>query len=384
MPDRPPVDFSTEDQRWMRRALATAEKSLYLSNPNPRVGCVLVKNGRWLADGFTQKAGGNHAEIQALNMAIKNGHELVGATAYVTLEPCSHTGRTGPCVEALIKANITRVVIALKDPNPKVAGNGINRLRAAGIQVDVGLFAHDSLALNLGFCARMTRKTPWVWLKSASSLDGFTALPDGKSQWITGPEARDDGHTWRARACMVLTGIGTVLADNPTLNVRSIATDRQPIRGILDTQFIIPESANIFNGDPVYIFTNQIDLDKASRLAAKNVQAIVLPKSAQGGIDLAELMNWLAQHEINEVHVEAGARLQGALLDHDMVDQWLAYIAPCILGNGLSLANLAKPIQSLEHAHRFDFLNSVQFGADIRLLMQNKSHWQSLLQACDV
>lgn len=382
MPKDIQKEFSVEDQRWMRRALDLAEKSIFLSNPNPRVGCVIVKDGRWLAEGYTQKAGSNHAEIQALNQALKNNIDVTGATAYVTLEPCSHTGRTGPCVKALIAAKIKRVVIALQDPNPKVAGQGIKQLLDAGILVQSGLFAVDSLALNPGFCARMTRGTPWVWLKTASSIDGFTALPDGSSKWITGDKARADGHYWRARACMVLTGIGTVLADNPSLNVRAIKTDRQPIRAVLDSDFIIPESAKIFNGDPVYIFTGKIDLDKAARLAKLNAQVIVLPKDVNNKLDLKALMQWLGEHEINELHVESGAKLQGALLSNDLVDEWINYIAPCVLGDGLSLANLPSPITNLEQAYRFEFIDSARFGSDMRLIMQNDHSWQSLKLAC--
>ncbi|HET8598014.1 MAG TPA: bifunctional diaminohydroxyphosphoribosylaminopyrimidine deaminase/5-amino-6-(5-phosphoribosylamino)uracil reductase RibD [Castellaniella sp.] len=373
---------STEDHRWMRRALAVAEQSLYLSNPNPRVGCVLVRDGRWLAEGCTQEAGGRHAEAQALWSAAEQGLDVRGATAYVTLEPCSHHGRTPPCADALAAAGISRVVAALQDPNPLVAGRGAQRLREAGIPVDVGLLAEDALAQNPGFCARMTRGTPWVWLKSASTFDGHTALPDGRSQWITGDDARADGHGWRARACMVLTGIGTVLTDNPLLDVRAVQTQRQPVRAVLDTQFIISEQSRIFNGDPVWIFTARADAGKAARLAGRNVRVIVLPTGSNGALDLNALMRWLGAHEINEVHVEAGPRLQGALVAGGHVDEWVAYVAPSIVGDGQGLASLPAPLASLDRAYRFEFLDAVKLGADMRLRLRHPGRWQALRAAC--
>ncbi|MGB6241642.1 MAG: bifunctional diaminohydroxyphosphoribosylaminopyrimidine deaminase/5-amino-6-(5-phosphoribosylamino)uracil reductase RibD [Castellaniella sp.] len=373
---------STEDHRWMRRALAVAEQSLYLSNPNPRVGCVLVRDGRWLAEGHTQEAGGRHAEAQALWAAQQEQQDVQGATAYVTLEPCSHQGRTPPCADALIAAGVRRVVVAMQDPNPRVAGQGIARLRAAGIDVDVGLLAENALAQNPGFCARMTRGTPWLWLKSASSFDGYTALSDGQSQWITGDAARADGHGWRARACMVLTGIGTVQADNPLLDVRAVPTTRQPIRAVLDTQFAISEQAQLFNGNPVWIFTAHADAGKTARLAGRNVRVIMLPPDDSGALDLAALLRWLGDHEINEVHVEAGSRLQGALVAGGHVDEWVAYVAPSIVGAGQGLAALPAPIPALDRAYRFEFLDAVQLGADMRLRLRHAGHWQALRAAC--
>lgn len=376
--------FTPEDHRWMRRALSVARESLFLSNPNPRVGCVLVREGHWLAEGFTQQSGSDHAEIDALNKAKQQDIDVVGATAYVTLEPCSHTGRTGPCTDAIIAAGIKRVVMALTDPNPQVSGRGIKKLQAAGIQVDAGLFAEESLQLNPGFCKRMTSGLPWVWIKSATSLDGFTAMPDGHSQWITGIQARDDGHKWRARACVVLTGIGTVLADNPVLNVRSVKTRRQPIRAVLDTQFLISDQAQIFNGDPVWIFTCKPDLNKTALLASKNARVIVLPQDKNGSVSLVELFKWFGQQEINEVHVEAGPRLQGAIVANDMVDYWVNYTAPSIIGTGQNMATLPKPITSLEHAYKYKFVDSAIIGADVCLQMVNEAHWQSLKNACGV
>jgi diaminohydroxyphosphoribosylaminopyrimidine deaminase/5-amino-6-(5-phosphoribosylamino)uracil reductase len=228
----------------------------------------------------------------------------------------------------------------------------------------------------------MTRGTPWLWLKSASSFDGRTALPDGRSQWITGDAARDDGHRWRARACMVLTGIGTLLADDPMLDVRAVETPRQPIRAVLDTQFVLSEQARIVNGDPVWIFTTRPDAGKAARLAARNVRVIVLPMDDRGGLSLTALTRWLGDHEINEVHVEAGARLQGALVHAGLVDEWVAYLAPSILGDGQGLASLPAPIPSLDRAYRYEFLDVLQLGRDMRLRLRDPERWRTLVQAC--
>lgn len=366
----------------MRRALSVARQAQFRSNPNPRVGCVLVRDGRWLADGSTQEAGGRHAEAQALHEAASQGVDVHGATAYVTLEPCSHQGRTPPCADALVAAGIARVVVGLQDPNPRVGGRGIERLRAAGVCVDVGLFARETLAQNPGFCARMTRGTPWLWLKSAASFDGRTALPDGRSQWITGDAARADGHQWRARACMILTGIGTIVADDPALDVRAIDTPRQPVRAVLDSQFVIGENARLFNGDPVWIFTTRPDAAKAAQLAGRNVRVIAMAADPAGRIGLDDLLHWLGEHEINEVHVEAGARLQGALVAGRHVDEWVGYVAPCVLGDGPGLAALPAPLAALDQACRFEFLDAVQLGPDMRLRMRHAGHWQALHAAC--
>ncbi|CAM5199065.1 Riboflavin biosynthesis protein RibD OS=Castellaniella defragrans OX=75697 GN=HNR28_003450 PE=3 SV=1 [Castellaniella defragrans] len=377
-----PGRFSPEDRRWMQRALAVAEQALFLSNPNPRVGCVLVREGHWLAEGFTQRVGGRHAEAQALHEARQQGLDLRGSTAYVTLEPCSHQGRTPPCADALIQAGVARVVVAMQDPNPQVAGEGIRRLRVAGVRVDVGLMAADSLALNPGFCARMTRGTPWLWLKYAASLDGHTALPDGRSQWITGEPARVDGHRWRARACLVMTGIGTVTADDPRLDVRAVETVRQPIRAVLDTQFALSEQARLLDGNPVWVLTSRTDAAKAARLAARNVRVVELPAGSHDALSLQAVMRWLGEQEINEVHVEAGARLQGALVAADLVDEWVGYVAPVILGEGLGLAALPEPVRDLPAAPRYEFVDALQLGPDLRLRLRHPGHWQALRTAC--
>lgn len=373
--------FSPEDQGWMDQALALAEKSLYLSHPNPRVGCVLVRDGRLLASGHTQRAGGHHAEAAALAQAVARGVSIAGATAYVSLEPCSHFGRTPPCADALLGAGVTRVVVAMCDPNPLVAGTGIARLRAAGVRVDIGLGADAAMALNPGFISRMVAGRPWLWLKTASSLDGRTALADGRSQWITGAAARADGHHWRARSGVVLTGIGTIAADDPLLDVRAVETERQPVRAVVDTHLRIDETARLFNGSPVWIFTTVEDDEKARRLAERNVRVVVLPAQSTGRVDLAAMLHWLGTQEINEVHVEAGAGLNGALLQADAVDEWISYIAPCVLGEGRGLAHWHPPLAELGQAPRFEFVEAVPLGADMRVRMRQAAHWRALRRA---
>lgn len=369
------------DAHWMGHALELAEASLYITSPNPRVGCVIVRNDVVLGQGATQQAGGAHAEIVALRDAAAKGHTLEGATVYVTLEPCSHYGRTPPCVDALLQARPERVVIALCDPNPLVGGRSLARLRDAGIAVTVGVLAHEALALNAGFVSRMTRGLPWVWMKSGSSLDGHTALPGGESQWITGPLARADGHHWRARSCVALTGIGTVRSDNPQLNVRDVETSRQPIRAVVDTRFEISEDARLFDGGRVWVFVCHIDHAKAERLARRNVEVVVMPSST-AGIDLPSLMRWLAANEVNEVHVEAGARLSGALLSSGCVDELLVYMAPMLLGQGRGMADMPA-VAALDAAERFEFIEALPVGTDMRLRLRHPGHWAALVQAVE-
>lgn len=373
------VQQAADDVRWMQHALALAETSLYITAPNPRVGCVIVHNDAILGQGATQQAGGPHAEVVALRDAASKTHDLRGATVYVTLEPCSHQGRTPPCVDSLISAEVGRVVIAMCDPNPLVGGKGLARLREAGIAVTIGVGAEQALALNVGFVSRMTRGLPWVWMKSGISLDGHTALPGGESQWITGPLARADGQHWRARSCVVLTGIGTVRSDNPLLNVREVTTSRQPVRAVIDARFEIDENARLFNGDKVWLFVCRIDAAKAERLAQRNVEVVVMPSSA-AGVDLPSVMRWLAAHEINEVHVEAGARLSGALLETACVDEMLIYMAPLMLGQGRGMAQIPL-ISTLDAAERFEFIGAEQVGTDMRLRLRHPAHWATINQA---
>ncbi|NYT66577.1 bifunctional diaminohydroxyphosphoribosylaminopyrimidine deaminase/5-amino-6-(5-phosphoribosylamino)uracil reductase RibD [Alcaligenaceae bacterium] len=363
----------------MEQALELAASVMLITSPNPRVACLLVRDGVVLASGATQQAGGPHAEAMALHQAAQAGLDVAGSTIYVTLEPCSHYGRTPPCVQALVQAKPARVVIAMADPNPLVSGQGIQQLQAAGIQVTVGVCAEQALAINPGFVARMTRKTPWVWVKMASTLDGRIALNNGESQWITGPAARADGHWWRARSCAILTGSGTVLADDPLLTVRDVAATRTPLRAIVDSRLQVPVSARIFNGDKVVVFTCQHQPEKVAQLADKNVQVVQLPEQA-GRVDLPAVMRWLADHDINEVHTEAGAQLSGALLEADCVDELLLYMAPMLLGEGLPMAVL-QPLQSLAHARCFEFTRTLSLGSDLRIQARHPQRWQALLHA---
>ncbi|MFF7398621.1 bifunctional diaminohydroxyphosphoribosylaminopyrimidine deaminase/5-amino-6-(5-phosphoribosylamino)uracil reductase RibD [Achromobacter sp. NPDC008082] len=363
----------------MRRALALAESVLYTTAPNPRVGCVIVRDGRVLGEGATQPPGGPHAEVCALRDAQARQESVLGATMYVTLEPCSHFGRTPPCVDAVLAAKPARVVVAIGDPNPLVNGQGLARLRAAGIEVTTGVCAEEALAINAGFISRMSRGLPWVWMKMAASLDGRSALHNGMSQWITGPEARVDGHRWRARSCVVLTGMGTVLKDDPQLNVRGVDTPRQPRKAVVDGRFEIPEDARLFDGAEVFLFTAREDAAKAARLAGKNARVIVLPGQEPGRVDLPGMMRWFAQEQFNEVHVEAGAGLSGALVASGCVDELLLYLAPVLLGDAAGMVRLPM-LEHLDAARRYEFIDTARVGADLRLRARVESTWQQLMQ----
>jgi diaminohydroxyphosphoribosylaminopyrimidine deaminase/5-amino-6-(5-phosphoribosylamino)uracil reductase len=319
--------FTDADRAHMARALALAEHGLYTTTPNPRVGCVIVRDGEVIGEGWHERAGAPHAEANALADAKARGHDPRGATLYVTLEPCNHTGRTPPCAEAVIAAGIARVVAALRDPNPQAA-HGADRLRAAGVAVEFGLMAEEAAELNIGFVSRVTRGRPWVRLKMAASLDGRTALASGESQWITGEAARADGHRWRARACAVLTGIGTVLQDDPQLNVRAVATPRQPLKIIVDRHGQLPVSARILSGADALIVTN----GARNRDWPATVEVLPLP-DADRRVDLAAMMVELGARGVNELHVEAGGKLNGALLDAGLIDEILLYVAPCLIGD---------------------------------------------------
>ncbi|MGY8904992.1 MAG: bifunctional diaminohydroxyphosphoribosylaminopyrimidine deaminase/5-amino-6-(5-phosphoribosylamino)uracil reductase RibD [Burkholderiales bacterium] len=362
-------------------ALRQAHLSLHLSAPNPHVGCVLVSaQGQVLGRGHTQQAGGPHAEVMALRDAAAQGQSSAGATAYVTLEPCAHQGRTPPCCVALVQAGVTRVVACVADPNPLVAGKGLAHLRAAGIAVELLPPSHPQAVaareLNIGFFSRMLRKTPWVRLKIAASLDGTTALANGASQWITSEAARADGHAWRARACAVLTGIGTVLQDDPRLNVRGIETPRQPTLVLVDSRLQTPLDAQIFQANrSVWIYCAVPETTEAAAkeaaLQARGATVIHLPDAhpdpAQRKVDLPALLRDLAQREINELHVEAGHKLNGSLLQAGLVDELLIYLAPQLLGPGQGMANLPA-LASLSSAMALEFTSVTQTGADVRLL----------------
>ncbi len=352
------------------QALELAAQALFLSNPNPRVGCVIASaSGDVLGRGFTQQAGGPHAEVVALRDAAAQGHDVRGATAYVTLEPCAHQGRTGPCCDALIAAGIARVVASLTDPNPLVAGQGFARLRAAGVAVEVGPGAAESRELNIGFFSRMVRGTPWVRMKAATSLDGVAALANGASQWITSPEARADGHAWRARACAVLTGVGTVLADCPLLNVRGVATPRQPHLVIVDSRLRTPPAARLFDvpGRPVWIYTAREDVKAADALRARGATITVLPDAA-GQVDIRALLRDLGRRSVNELHLEAGPRLSGAFVCAGLVDELLLYLAPLLLGSGARGPADWGPLQALSQGLALQWHDVQRVGADLRVL----------------
>ncbi len=352
----------------MQQALQLAQQGLRLTQPNPRVGCVIVgADGQLLGQGHTQRAGGPHAEIVALADAAARGHSVRGATAYVTLEPCAHQGRTGPCCDALVAAGIGRVVASLQDPNPKVAGQGFARLRAAGIAVDVGPGAGESRELNIGFFSRMVRGTPWVRMKVAASLDGQTALENGASQWITEPPARADGHAWRARACAVLTGIGTVLEDNPRLDVRLADTPRQPHLVVVDSRLETPLDAQLFTpARSLLIYAAIRDETREAALQARGATVVYLPGPGNK-VDLAAMMRDLAGREVNEVHVEAGHKLNGSLVREGLVDEFLVYLAPKLLGAGRGMVNIG-PLAGLDQAVPLEFREAVQIGPDLRIL----------------
>lgn len=366
----------------LQTALELAASALFITSPNPRVGCVLVAaDGQVIGQGHTQRAGGPHAEIMALRDAAARGHSTAGATAYVTLEPCAHQGRTGPCCDALAAAGVAKVVGAITDPNPLVAGMGFARLRAAGVEVVVCApedGGEASRELNIGFFSRMVRKQPWVRLKAAMSLDGATALPDGSSQWITGEAARADGHRWRARACAILTGVGTVLADDPALDVRYVQTPRQPRLVVLDSQLRTPPQARIFAAErEVLVYTHSEDSARQASLQAVGATIVRLPPPHAAGpahrIDLAALMQDLGQREVNELHVEAGGILNGALLQAGLVDECLLYLAPKLLGQGLpAFAGMA--LQKLDQAPALDIRSIEPLGADLRVLARIQGH----------
>lgn len=358
------MSFSAVDHGMMARALQLAERGLWTTTPNPRVGCVLLRDGQVVGEGWHEKAGEPHAEVHALRAA---GTRAQGATAYVTLEPCSHHGRTPPCAEALIAAGVSRVVAAMTDPNPLVAGKGLAHLQAAGIETASGLLESAARELNIGFVARMTRGRPWLRLKAAASLDGKTALNNGVSQWITGPAARRDGQRWRARACAILTGIGTVRDDDPRLNVRDVETTRQPWRVVVDSRLDIPLTAKILQGGRVLVIAAVDDEKKANLLRAAGAEVLILPDAA-GKVALKPLLEELARRGVNEVHAEAGFKLNGSLLREGLVDELLLYLAPCLIGHTASgLFNLPE-LTTLTDKQHLQIRDLRQVGADIRVL----------------
>lgn len=355
--------FSETDRRYMSRALELAQRGLYTTTPNPRVGCVLVREGDIVGEGWHARTGEAHAEVHALSAA---GERAQGATAYVTLEPCAHHGRTPPCTQALIAAQITRVVAAMQDPNPLVAGRGLDALRTAGITAECGLMENEARALNAGFISRMTRERPWVRMKIAASLDGKTALLNGRSQWITGAEARLDGHRWRARACAILTGVGTVKDDDPQLNVRDIETSRQPVRVVVDSRCETPPSARVLGAGTLIAAAIEHEA-RSEALRRAGAELVVLP-DASGKVDLHALMRELGKRGMNEVHVEAGFKLNGSLLTAGLIDELLIYLAPRILGDAARGMFNLPALDDLALARELALIEVTQVGRDLRVI----------------
>jgi diaminohydroxyphosphoribosylaminopyrimidine deaminase / 5-amino-6-(5-phosphoribosylamino)uracil reductase len=353
---------------YMRRALELAERGLYTTTPNPRVGCVIVDEaGEIIGEGWTQPAGQNHAEVQALLDAVARGKSVVGATAYVTLEPCSHYGRTPPCCDAISSAGITRVVAALEDPNPLVSGKGFERLAAAGIAISSGLLADEARAINEGFISRIVRGRPFVRLKIAASLDGKTALANGESKWITGEAARADAHHWRAKSCAVLTGIGTVIADDPLMNVRAVETPRQPRRIVLDSRLRTPVNANILRGGNTLIVTVSENTKRRLELETAGATILHLP-SKDGHVDIAALLPILGTQGTNELLIEAGAELNAAFMQSGFVDEYLLYLAPTFLGDPARGLAMLPAFEKLTDGIALRFHACEQVGEDLRIL----------------
>ncbi|TAG05423.1 MAG: bifunctional diaminohydroxyphosphoribosylaminopyrimidine deaminase/5-amino-6-(5-phosphoribosylamino)uracil reductase RibD [Betaproteobacteria bacterium] len=359
--------FSAIDAAHMQRALDLATLAMNHATPNPRVGCVMVRDGAVLSEGFTQRPGEAHAEAAAIRNARAEGVDLRGATAYVTLEPCNHFGRTPPCSEALIEAGVARVVAAMQDPNPIVGGKGFARLRDAGIEVRVGLLEHAATELNIGFFKRMKTGRPWVRCKVAASLDGRTGLADGQSQWITGDAARLDGHHWRARACAVLTGSGTVKHDDPAMTVRGVETVlplRQPLRIVFDHLGELNADARVLRGGALVVCGAKAPIN-----LGKDVEVLPLP-DGRGKIDLSAALTEIGARGVNELHVEAGARLMGPMVQAGLVDELLVYLAPKLLGrDAREMFSLPEPLK-LDLALQFEFHDVLRIGGDVRMILR--------------
>ena len=357
--------FSSNDYAYMAYALRLAEKGLYSTTPNPRVGCVITNNGKIVGSGWHERAGQAHAEIVALNEAGEAAH---GAIAYITLEPCSHYGRTPPCATALIDAGIAKAIIAMEDPNPLVSGRGCALLQQAGVAVQKGLLNAEAHALNAGFVSRMVHKKPCVSLKIAASLDVKTALKNGISQWITGDAARRDGHRWRAQSCAILTGIGTVKIDNPQLTVRSIHTSRQPKKVIVDSRLSIPLDAQLLQGKEVLIFTTHAENARKKQALEKLGVRIIVLSDSEGKVDLRKMMTVLADFGMNEILVEAGCSLNGALVEAGLVDEIIFYFAPHLIGNDAQGMLRLPELIDLQQKKALAIQDLRMIGKDIRVI----------------
>ena len=359
----------SDDYLYMARALRLAEKGMYTTTPNPRVGCVIARDGRVVAEGWHERTGSAHAEAMAIERA---GAAAKGATVYVTLEPCSHQGRTGPCADALVRAGVARVVIAMQDPNPLVCGAGMGRLREAGIKVECGMLETQAQELNIGYVSRMTRGRPWLRIKIAAGLDGKTSLENGASQWITSAQARRDAHRWRARSCAIMTGIGTLTSDDPRLTVRDVETARQPLRVVVDSRLRIPLASRIFEGGGLLVATATENKTKIEQIAERGAEVAVLPDE-QGKVDLGKLATGLATRGINEVLVEAGINLHSALLRAGIIDELLLYYAPKLLGDrGRGMFDLGD-LGDMDSVPALDVRELRHVGPDIRLRARFKS-----------
>jgi diaminohydroxyphosphoribosylaminopyrimidine deaminase/5-amino-6-(5-phosphoribosylamino)uracil reductase len=355
--------FDDRDRELMHRALELAQRGLFTATPNPRVGCVVTREGRIIGEGWHERAGEAHAEVRALADASQRGESVGGATVYVTLEPCNHQGRTPPCTDALLAAGVRRVVAAMADPYLPAAG-GAARLAAAGIALDTGLLEREARELNVGWIKRLRDGTPWVRVKVAASLDGRTALARGESQWITGETARADGHRWRARSCAVLTGIGTVLQDDPQLTVRAVETTRQPLKIVVDRHAELPGGARLLASGRVVVFC----AEPPRANWPTNVESVVLA-GPDGRVDLPAMLRQLGERGINELHVEAGAKLNGALLAAGLVDELLVYVAPCLLGDpARGMFDLPAPLARLADRTTLTAASLERLGEDWRLL----------------
>lgn len=361
----------------MRRALELAANGLFTTDPNPRVGCVIVRDQHVVGEGWHEKAGQPHAEIHAMKQAGKSAD---GATAYVTLEPCAHYGRTPPCCDALIQAGISRVVVAAQDPNPLVNGKGVAALTAAGIKVELGLLQEEASELNIGFLSRMRRQRPWVRMKVAASLDGKTALPNRQSQWITDEAARRDGHKWRARASALLTGIGTLKDDDPQMNVRWVETSRQPIRVLVDSRLEANPQAKMLLKPGAWIVTALEETaqsnDAWKKLSDAGHRIVSLPNQV-GKVDLQAMLRWLASEGVNELHIEAGYKLNGSLLREHCVDELLCYVAPRLMGPGLEMFDLPE-LSTMPENLQWCFVDHEAIGRDLRLSLRKLASIEEL------
>lgn len=365
------TEFTPDDVHFMARALELAEKGLYSTDPNPRVGCVIVRDGNIVGEGWHEKAGGPHAEVIALERA---GENAKGSTVYVTLEPCAHEGRTPPCVHSLVNAEVGRVVIAMLDPNPLVDSEGVAILEKAGITTDVGLLEAEAEQLNIGFITHMRERRPWVRAKVGASADGRTALANGESQWITSPQSRADVQRWRARSSAIVSGVGTVLADDPSLNVRLECVERQPLRVIVDSHLSTPPNARLFQSDgEVLIVTVSDDTDAEDALREAGAQ-VVRVKSEQGRVSLHDLMDYLVTRGVNEVFLETGATLHGAMLDAGLVDELLLYLAPTVLGDASRGMFKLPALDDLADKIELEWSDLRRIGPDIRLLAAVKKN----------